>query len=330
MSDIIAITAVTLRDEENEVARTLREAGYRVVTHPKITPPVPEEQRALLAEAVGLIAGSEPITREVLLETPRLRVISRNGIGYDAIDLDAATELGVVVTFVPDAMVDAVADLTLGLLLSLARRIPELDAAMKAGEWRRGIAADVGGQTLGLVGTGRIGMAVARRARAFGMRLIGCDPCPNPLFAEELGGEYVTLDELLERSDFVSIHSPASAATRGMIAAEQLARMKPAAFLLNLARGSLIDEPALIAALREGRIAGAGLDVLAVEPPPPGSPSDELARLPNVVITPHVASFTPKTAARMARAALENLLTALGGERPEHVANPAVYDRSVR
>jgi phosphoglycerate dehydrogenase-like enzyme len=218
----------------------------------------------------------------------------------------------------------------MGLLLSLARRIPELDAAIKTGEWRRGIAADVCGQTLGLVGTGRIGMGVARRAKAFGMRLLAADPYPNALFIEELGGDYVSVDDVLERSDFVSLHCPAGSETRGMIGAAQLARMKPTAFLLNLARGALIDEPALIAALRENRIAGAGLDVLAVEPPTPGSPSDELARLPNVLVTPHVASFTPRTAARMARASMENLLTALRGERPQHVANPAVYARGLR
>ncbi|HEU4753196.1 MAG TPA: 2-hydroxyacid dehydrogenase, partial [Armatimonadota bacterium] len=200
----------------------------------------------------------------------------------------------------------------------------------KQGEWRRGISFDASGQTLGIVGTGRIGMAVARRAKAFSMPLLGCDPYPNPRFREELGGTYVSLDELLERSDFVTLHSPATPETRGLIGAPQLARMKKTAFLINCGRGSLIDEPALLAALDGGRIAGAGLDVFAVEPPPPGSPSEALMRHPAVVATPHVASFTPVTAARMARAAMENLLAVLRGERPENVANPAVYERGLR
>jgi phosphoglycerate dehydrogenase-like enzyme len=240
MPDTIAITAVTMRDDENEVARTLKEQGYRLAIHPRLTPPTAEEQRALLAEAVGLIAGSEPISREALQAAPRLRVVSRNGIGFDAVDLDAASELGIVVTYVPDAMVDAVADLTLGLLLASARRIVEYDAAMKRGEWRRVMGADVSGRTLGLVGAGRIGMAVARRAKAFRMRLVAHDPYPNPLFVEELGGDYMPLEELLEVSDFVSLHLPASEATRGAIGAAELARMKPSAFLINCARGSLV------------------------------------------------------------------------------------------
>lgn len=330
MSETIAITAGTMRDENNEVARALKEQGYRLAIHGKMPTATREELRVLLDGAVGLIAGSEQLTREVLREAPALRCISRNGVGYDAVDLDAATDLGIVVAYVPDAMVDAVADLTLGLLLSAARHITELDRALKEGEWLRTIGADVGGRALGLVGTGRIGMAVARRAKAFRMRLVGYDPFPNPLFVEELGGDYVEMDELLEVSDFVTLHVPASAETRGMISRERLARMKPSAFLINTARGTLIDEAALLEVMRERRIAGAALDVFSAEPPLPGSPAASLTRLPNVIATPHVAAFTPVTAARMGRAAMENLLTALRGERPAHVANPAVYERGVR
>jgi phosphoglycerate dehydrogenase-like enzyme len=284
----------------------------------------------LLRGAVGLICGSEPITREVLEENASLRAISRNGIGYDAIDVDAATDLGVIVTFVPDAMTETVADLTLGLLIAVARHLCQLDALMKQGEWPRMIGSDIGGRTLGLVGTGRIGMATARRAKAFRMRLVGYDPYPNPLFTEELGGDYVELDELLETADFISLHVPTSAATRGLIGARELARMKPTAFLINTARGALVDEAALLAALKEGRLAGAGLDVFSQEPPAPGSAGAELARLRNVVAVPHIASFTPATAARMGRAALANLLAVLDGERPANVVNPAVYERKLR
>jgi phosphoglycerate dehydrogenase-like enzyme len=330
MSEIIALTAATMRDANNEVAQTLLARGCELHIHPSAVMPDRDQIRELLRGAVGLIAGSEPLTREVLAEADRLRVISRNGVGYDAIDLDAATDLGIVVAYVPDAMVDAVADLAIGLLLALARRIPELNASMKRGEWQREIASDITNRTLGLVGTGRIGMATARRARAFGLRLLGCDPYPNPLFVEELGGSYVPLEELLEASDYVSLHLPSMAQTRGLIGEPELARMKPTAFLINTARGALVDEAALLAALREGRIAGAGLDVFSQEPPAPGSAGAEVARLPSVIALPHVAAYTPATAARMGRAALENLLTVLEGRRPQHVANPEVYSKALR
>jgi phosphoglycerate dehydrogenase-like enzyme len=325
MPETVAITTVAMRDGNNEVVRTLTEMGYRVAVHPDVLPPTLDQQHTLLADAVGIIAGSEPLTSAALDAAPHLRVISRHGVGYDAVDLAAATARGIVVTYVPDAMVDAVADLTLGLLLGLARRIPEFDSALKQGEWRRAMAADVGRRTLGVVGTGRIGMAVARRARAFNMRLVGCDPYPHPLFVEEFGGDYVSLDELLEVSDFVSLHAPASAETRGLISDAALRKMKSSAFLINCGRGTLVDEAALLAALDEGRLAGAGLDVFSTEPPDPDSAAERLARHPRVVATPHVASFTPATAARMGRAALQNLLAVLRGERPDHVANPEVY-----
>jgi len=330
MSQVIALTAATMRDENNEVAQTLLAAGCRLHIHPKITFPTRDELRDLLAGAVGVIAGSEEYSRAVLEEAAALRVISRNGIGYDAIDLQAATDLGIVVAYVPDAMVDAVADLTLGLLLAAARNIVNYDAALKRGEWLRVMSADVSGRTLGLVGTGRIGMAVARRARAFRMRLLACDPYPNPLFVEELGGNYVPLEELLEAADFVSLHTPGGAATRALLGAPQLARMKPSAYLVNCARGSLVDEEALLAALDEDRLAGVATDVYASEPPAPGSSSERLARHPKLVGTPHIASFTPVTAARMGRAALANLQALLRGERIDHVANPEVFERGLR
>jgi phosphoglycerate dehydrogenase-like enzyme len=326
----IALTPIALCREDNEVTHTLRERGYELKLHPKSTLPTREEQRALLSDAVGIIASSEPITREVMQEAPNLRFISRYGVGYDNIDCDAATDLGILVTYVPDAMTEAVADLTMALLLAVARRLPELDGLMKAGEWKRLMAADVTGRTLGLVGTGRIGIATARRARGFGMRLLGYDPYPNPLFLEELGGSYVSLDELLESSDFVSLHLPATVETHALIGGDQLLRMKRSAFLINCARGSVVDEQALVEALNEGEIAGAATDVFSVEPPLADSAGAALARHPKVVATPHVASMTPLTVAKMGRVALANLLDALDGRRPQHVCNPEVYDRGLR
>jgi D-3-phosphoglycerate dehydrogenase len=270
-----------------------------------------------------MIAGMEPVTAEVIEGTTELRVISRFGVGYDNIDVAAATRRGIVVTYIPDAMVDAVADLTLGLMLALARRIPELDQGMKAGEWRRYAAVDVTRKALGIVGTGRIGLAVAERARGFRMALLGYDPAPNARFVEELGGDYVGLDELLERADFVTLHLPLTPATDRLMGAPQLARMKPTAFLINAARGGLVDEEAIYAALTARQIAGFATDVYRKEPPEP----HPLWSLPTVVATPHVASYTDGAITKMARAALGNLLTVLEGGRPEHVVNPEARPR---
>src|ERR1051326_678166 len=194
----IAITAAALSQGENPVLEALRAEGYEPVVHRSSALASREELQRYLEGAVGMIAGSERIDEPILAAAPELRVVSRFGVGYDAIDLEAATRHGVVVTYIPDAMVDAVADLTLGLLLAAARRIPELDRSVKAGAWNRLLAVDVARRPLGIVGTGRIGMAVAERARGFRMRLLGFDARPNPAFVETLGGDYVPLEELLQ------------------------------------------------------------------------------------------------------------------------------------
>lgn len=330
MPNTVAITALAIANEENEVAHTLKANGYTLALHPHMVMPNRDELRALLQDAVGVIAGSEPYTREVMEEAKHLRIISRNGVGYDAIDVAAATELGIVVAYTPDAMVDAVADLALGLMLGLARRIVELDSRMKQGEWHRAIAADVSGRTLGLVGTGRIGLATARRAKAFKMRLVGFDPYPNPLFVEELGADYTSLEELFEVADYVSLHVPTTASSRGLVNRDLLARMKPSAFLINTARGTIVDEEALLEALNEGRLAGAGLDVFSSEPPIPGSAGDLLARHPKVIALPHVAAYTPTAVARMGRGACQNILSVLNGLGEAQIVNPEVFERGLR
>jgi D-3-phosphoglycerate dehydrogenase len=320
LPDRIVVTPVALCQNENLLVNTLRQQGYEVVLHPSMTPPSPAELSQYVRGAVGMVAGMEPVPAEVLDGADRLRVISRFGVGYDNIDVAAATRRGILVTYIPDAMGDAVADLAMGLILALARRIPELDASMKAGEWRRMLGADVSRKSLGIIGTGRIGMAVARRAAGFRMRLLGYDPAANPLFVEELGGEYVSLEALLGQSDFITLHLPLLPETRGLIGAPQLAQMRRTAFLINCARGALVDEAAVYAALAEGRLAGFATDVYSKEPPEP----HPLYTLPNVIALPHIASYTPATAARMSQAALENLLAGLRGEPPEHTVNPEV------
>jgi D-3-phosphoglycerate dehydrogenase len=317
----IAITPVALCQGENPTLQALRERGFEPIVHAGMKPPGPDDLRGYLEGAVGMIAGMEPVPAAVIEGAAGLRVISRFGVGYDNVDVAAATRRGIVVTYIPDAMVDAVADITFGLMLAVARRIPELDRGMKAGEWPRYPAVDVTGRTLGILGTGRIGMAVAERARGFRMRLLGSDPMPNPRFTGELGGEYVAMDDLLARADFVTLHLPLTPATDRLMGAAQLRRMKPTAFLINAARGGLVDEEALYSALIAGQIAGFATDVFRKEPPD----ADPLWLLPNVVATPHVASYTDGTIARMAERALANLLAVLDGERPEHVVNPEVY-----
>jgi D-3-phosphoglycerate dehydrogenase len=321
----IVITPVALCQGENPVLEALRGRGYTPVTHPGLKPPAPEELAGYLEGAVGMIAGMEPVPAEVIEGASALRVISRFGVGYDNVDLAAATRRGVVVTYIPDAMVDAVADITLGLMLAVARRIPELDRGMKAGEWPRYPAFDVTRKTLGVWGTGRIGLAVAERARGFRMALLGHDAAPNPRFVEELGGDYVELEELLSRADFLTLHLPLSPATDRIVNASVLARMKPTAFLINAARGSLVDEDAVHAALTNGRLGGYATDVYRKEPPDP----HPLWSLPNVVCTPHVASYTDGALSRMARDALANLFAVLDGQRPQNVVNPEVYEGKI-
>lgn len=330
MSEIIVLTPVALRAPDNPVAIALRAAGYEVRIHNSDLPPTPEQQLALLEGAAGVILGPELISAETMRRLPDLRVISRYGVGYDNIDLDGATELGIVATYVPDAMVDAVADLTMALILASARRLTHFDRELKRGEWRRVPVADITGSTLGLVGTGRIGLAVARRARAFNMNLIGADPFPASAFTEELDGVYVDLDELLARSDFVSLHAPGGAETRCLINADRLARMKPSAYLVNCSRGSLVDDEALEEALKSRAIAGYAADVFSSEPPLPGTAAARLMGMDAVTATPHVASFTPATVLKMGEAARLNLMAALRGERPQYLCNPELFEEASR
>jgi len=263
----------------------LREPGWRVAL------PAPGSLGGELADAEGLIVRSATrVTDELLAQGPRLRVVGRAGVGVDNIDLDAATRRGVLVMNTPGGNAVSVAEHTLALLLALARSVPQLNAAIHAGRWEKGGAAgiELRGKTLGLVGLGRVGSEVARRALALEMRVLAHDPYISENVAREADVELVPLPELLARSDFISLHAALSAATEKLINAESIAKMKRGARLINAARGELVDEQALAAALRSGHLAGAAVDVFAEEPPR-GSP---LVGLPNVIATPHVAGST--------------------------------------
>ena len=268
-------------------------------------PPGPEVMRERVARADGLLAlVTDPVDAELLAACPDLKAIANMAVGTDNIDLEAAAERGIPVGNTPDVLTDATADLAFALLLALARRIPEGAAQVRDGRWRTwepaaGLGADLAGATLGIVGRGRIGDAVARRADGFGM---------DVLASSRRSG--VPLEELLERADFVSLHCPLTPATRHLIGTEALARMKPTAYLVNTARGGVVDQTALRLALIAGEIAGAALDVTEPEPLPADDP---LLEAPNLLVVPHVGSATVRTRERMAEMAVENLLAALAG-----------------
>ena len=277
------------------------------------------------AEAEGLLCTlTDRIDAELVARAPRLRAIASCSVGLDHVDLAAATARRIPVGHTPGVLTDTTAELAIALLLAAARRVVEADRFVREGRWQEWspdllLGRDLFGSTLGVIGLGAIGRAVAARASALGMRVLGWNRTPRPA----VGVEPVSLADLLARSDFVSVHVALTEDTRGLLGAAALARMRPGAVLLNVARGGIVDEAALAAALASGRLAAAALDVFATEPLPATSP---LRAAPNLVLTPHIGSASLRTRARMAELAVENLLAGLRGERMPHCANPEVYD----
>jgi glyoxylate reductase len=293
-------------------------AQHDVVVWPERLPPKRPELAGLAQPVEGLLTLlSEPVDAELLEGCPRLRAISNYAVGTDNIDLDAATARGIPVGNTPDVLTDTTADLAVSLMLAVARRVVEGDGVVRQGGWLAWepsfmLGRDLHDATVGIVGLGRIGRAVARRVEGFGCRVV---------HTSRSGG--VPLEELLESSDFVSLHCPLTEETRGLIDDSALERMKPTAFLVNTARGPIVDTMALGRALRRGAIAGAGLDVTDPEPIPAGNP---LLDSPNLVVVPHIGSATHATREAMADMAVDNLLAALAGERMPYCANPEVYE----
>ncbi len=281
-----------------------------------------------------LVSTREVVSRRVLENIPRVKVISRYGVGLDNVDLDAAADMGIVVTHYPGYCTSEVADHALSMILALNRRIVEQDRALREGAWvehgpatrriLRGPVQPLREQTLGIVGFGRIGQAVAARAKPFNLTILAADPFIDPEVMVAAGVEPVTLEELLQRSDIVTIHAPLTPETRGLIDAETLALMKPTAVLVNTARGPIIDLPALAHALQEGKLAGAALDVVDPEPLPADAP---FYRMPNVILTPHSAYSSERSVDVVRRETLLEALQVLRGKRPRTVANPAVLEK---
>jgi phosphoglycerate dehydrogenase-like enzyme len=306
----VVVTYPGFDPEDQKTAGALEAAGFEIRLEPRYFDRSPEQTRRIMADATAGIVSTDPFTADVLAGCPQLRVLARVGVGTDTIDLSAATAAGVAVTITPDTNTAAVADHTIALILACCRRVLENDNTVRTEAWSRGGALtgrELTGATVGIIGLGMIGRAVAERLAGFGVRLLGTD-LPSVTFA---GCEQVGLEALLGQSDIVSLHVPLSPRTRGMIGQRELAMMRRGAIFINTARGGVVDETALVAALSGGHLAGAGLDVFAQEPPPVPNP---LFELPNVVIAPHVAGVTVEAVDRMSEQTALNILSALDGE----------------
>jgi D-3-phosphoglycerate dehydrogenase / 2-oxoglutarate reductase len=285
-----------------------------------------DEVIAACQDADALLVQYAPVDARVLDALPSVRVVGRYGVGYDMIDVPAATERGVLVITVPDYCTDEVADHTLALLLACARHLVPSHLQVAGGGWN---ASEVmpgvkrlADQTLGIVGLGRIGRAVARRARGFGLRVLAHDPQVDDVTMRVHGAQPIGFEALLRESDYVSLHAPLSAATRHLIGPDQLALMKPTAYLLNTARGGLVDQAALQSALQKGQIAGAALDVLEHEPP---AINDALRRMNNVILTAHAAFYSDAAFLRLKTEVTTQIAVALNGELPRTPLNPEAW-----
>jgi phosphoglycerate dehydrogenase-like enzyme len=320
----VLIAPSALANIQGTYAQVLREAGFELV-YPNIGRQMVEaELHTQLAGVSASLAGSEPYTPRILADHPQLRVIARMGVGYDAVDVPAATARGVAVCIAPNTNQDAVAELTFCLILGLTKNIISQHLGVKAGLWPRGTNLPVRGRTLGIAGLGRIGKSVAVRGKAFGMRLLAYEPYPDNAFAAANGITFVPFDRLLAESDFLSLHLPMTAESRHLMNKQTLAKMKPTAFLINTARGGLVCEADLLEALRAKRLAGAGLDVFEEEPPG----KSPLFELDNVLLTPHAAGGDLQSRDDMALSAAEAIASLSRGQWPaEKVVNPDVKNR---
>lgn len=318
----VMIGPAPLAKLDGDFATVLRNAGFEFA-YPKVALQMTEPD--LLDQLGGIsacLAGSEPYTRKVFEKFPELKVVARVGVGYDAVDVQAATDHGVVVTIAPGTNQDAVTEHCFMLILALAKNLLRQHLQIRDGKWPRAANLPLRGKTIGLVGLGRIGKAMSQRALAFGMKVMAYEPTPDMAFVEQNGVHLTTLEDVLRESDYVSLHLPALAGTKSLINAERLALMKPTAFLINSARGAVVDERALYAVLRDKKIAGAGLDVFDEEPPQPENP---ILKLDNVVMTAHMAGVDTQSRDDMARKAAECIAAISRGEWPsECVVNPEV------
>lgn len=293
-------------------------------------PPAYDVLRERTQRADGLLCLlTDRIDKELIENSARLRVISQYAVGIDNIDIESATKRKIPVGHTPGVLTDATADFTWALLMSAARRVVEADTFTREGKWKTWgptilLGVDVARSTLGIIGFGRIGQAVARRAKGFDMRILYYDNKRLPEMEETLGVEYVSLETLIKEADFISLHVPLTPNTYHLIGEKEFSLMKKEAILINTARGSVVDQEALYHALKDRKIRGAAIDVTDPEPIPSNSP---LLELPNLIITPHVASASVQSRTQMAVMAAENLIAGLQGKRLPFCANPQVYEK---
>jgi D-3-phosphoglycerate dehydrogenase len=322
--DRVLIAPAPLANVEGEFVRVLRDAGFELVYPGKGHQLTEDELLVALDGVRASVAGSEPYTPRVLAAHPQLRVIARVGVGYDAVDLPAATARGVAVTIAPGTNQDAVAEHTFLLMLGLVKNIISQHLGVKGGGWPRGTNLPLRGRTLGIAGLGRIGKAVALRGEVFGMKLLAYEPYPDKAFVAAHKIELVPFERLLAESDFLTLHLPMTSESKHLINRRTLALMKPTAFLINTARGGLVSEADLLEALRTKKIAGAGLDVFEEEPPG----KIPLFELDNVLLTPHAAGGDLQSRDDMSLSAAEAIVALSRGEWPaEKVVNPEVRER---
>jgi glyoxylate reductase len=317
------ITARACEQVGKAALDVLKKAGCEVVIASRFGPLSADEVLANLEGMDAVLASSDKYSAAVL-ESPaaaKLKIISRWGVGYDSIDMPVASKLGITVAFTPGMLDNAVADYAFAMLFAVGRRVHEGHLSMRSGAWTVSWGHDISGKTLGILGCGRIGQAVAKRASGFNMRLIGHDIKPNPE-AEKLGVEFVSLDQLLEQSDFLSLHSALTPQNRGMIGEEQLKKMKPSSYLINTARGALVDEAALIRALEGGWIAGAAIDAFSAEPLPADHP---LRKAPNILLTAHQAFNGRETGEKVSVAAAQAIVDLMNGKKPQYVVDGNVF-----
>ena len=294
--------------------RLLEDAGYGVILAGPGGPWPEEKMREYARDADALIVGADQVTRTVLTSSRRLRVVAKHGVGVDNIDLAAAEGLGIRVTYAPGGNTRSVAEMTVAMILSLWRGLARADARLRARVWEPMVGREAAGRTLGIIGLGRIGRAVAILGQALGMRILACDVVQDPAFADAHGIRYETLEGVLRQSDAVSIHVPLMDQTQRLIGSREMAWMRPDAVLVNVARGGIVDEHALAEALAHGRLAGAAVDVFEHEPPW----DSPLLGFETVLLTPHIAHSTQEAMERVDVMVAEDVRAVLRGEAPSH------------
>jgi len=309
----LLVTPTSYGKNDSRLKTELEAQVGEVIYNPTGKPLSSDEIVELLPGIDGYIAGLDGIDAKAIKMADHLKVIARYGVGVDNVDLNAAREKGIVVTNTPGANSVSVAELALGLMLALARQIPEAVEAVHQGKWPRYAGISLEGKTIGLLGLGAIGKQLARRLAGFDCKIVAFDPFADAIFAKEYQVELASLDHVIEQADFVSLHLPLSAETRGMVDETFLNKMKKGSFLINTSRGEVIKEEALLQALQSGQLKGAGLDAFAVEPPEPGNP---LLTMPQVIATPHLGAQTDGATSNMGWLAMKDCLAVLKNEKP--------------